>query len=271
MTDELIPGATGSTYVLQPEDVGRYIYCRVRATNVAGTAFVDAAPVGAIAPIVAPDVTAPTITSAATASNAENSVLVHPLTANETVSWSIVGGADAARFEIVGNTLRWLGNGTKDFEAPNDADSDNIYVVQVRATDNAGNSTDQTVSVTVTDVVEAGPGVPPSLVTAPSITDTPAEGVPLSVDPGEWDGDPTIVFNYEWHRTDAAVGIPPTLAEAPSITTEPPSEGVELTCAPGTWDGDPTITFSYEWHKVTGGATGAAGSPIGLLLALTKS
>src|SRR5215204_3896215 len=213
MTDELIPGATGSTYVLQPEDVGRYIYCRVRATNVAGTAFVDALPVGAIAPIVAPDVTAPTITSGATASNAENSVLVHPLTADETVSWSIVGGVDAARFEIVGNTLRWLGN-----------------------------STDQTISVTVTDVVEVGPGVPPSLVTAPSIVATPEEGVPLSVDPGEWDGDPTIVFNYEWHRTDAAVGIPPSLVTTPSITPEPATDGVELTCTSGAWDGDPTIT-----------------------------
>jgi hypothetical protein len=44
----------------------------------------------------APDTTAPTITSANTASVQENSPLSHALTADETVTWSIVGGADAA-------------------------------------------------------------------------------------------------------------------------------------------------------------------------------
>jgi len=85
--------------------------------------------------------------------------------------------------------------------------------------------------------------------TAPSISDTPTEGVSLSVDPGEWNGNPT--FSYEWHRTDAVVGVPPFLVTTPSTTPEPPTEDVELTCTTGIWSGDPTITFSYEWHKVT--------------------
>jgi hypothetical protein len=80
------------------------------------------------------------------------------LTANETVSWSIVGGADQARFELSGSTLRWLSNGTKNFEAPDDADGNNTYVVQVRATDLASNQTNQTITVTVTDVAEGGGG-----------------------------------------------------------------------------------------------------------------
>jgi len=104
------------------------------------------------------DEIAPGITSSATVSNAENSVLAHALTANESVTWSLVGGADIARFELSGSTLRWVANGTKDFEAPNDADANNDYIVQVRATDTAGNQTNQTITVTVTNVAEGGGG-----------------------------------------------------------------------------------------------------------------
>lgn len=98
------------------------------------------------------DTTAPTITSANTAFNIENNTLSHALTANESVTWSIVGGADQTKFEISGSTLRWLANGTKDFDAPDDADTNNTYVVTVRATDLASNTTDQTITITVTDV-----------------------------------------------------------------------------------------------------------------------
>lgn len=106
----------------------------------------------ALAAMGAADTTAPTITSANTASVAENATLSHALTANESVTWLIVSGADQAKFEISGSTLRWASNGTKDFETPDDADTDNAYVVTVRATDGSSNTTDQTITVTVTDV-----------------------------------------------------------------------------------------------------------------------
>jgi len=127
----------------------------VRATDLAGNVSTTQT---IIVTVTDADEVAPTITSASSVSNAENSVLAHVLTANETVSWSIVGGADQARFELSGSTLRWLSNGTKDFEAPNDADVDNAYIVQVRATDLAGNPTNQTITVTVTNVAEGGGG-----------------------------------------------------------------------------------------------------------------
>jgi hypothetical protein len=100
------------------------------------------------------DVTAPTVTSGTTASVDEDATLSHSLTANETVTWSITGGADAADFEISGSTLRWASNGVQDYEDPQDADTDNDYVVQVTATDTAGNTTNQTITVTVDDVAE---------------------------------------------------------------------------------------------------------------------
>jgi hypothetical protein len=98
------------------------------------------------------------------------------LTANEPVTWAIVaGGADNARFELSGNTLRWLANGTKDFEAPNDANADNAYVVTVRATDLAANpSTTQTITVTVTDVAAGvAPAAPVLVLTSGASDNTP--------------------------------------------------------------------------------------------------
>lgn len=100
------------------------------------------------------DTTAPTITTSSSANCAENAQLAVALTADEAVSWSITGGADQARFELSGSTLRWASNGTKNYEAPNDADTNNTYVVQVTATDVAGNATNQTVTITVTAVNE---------------------------------------------------------------------------------------------------------------------
>lgn len=99
---------------------------------------------------------APQFTSATTANNAENSVLAHTLTTDDPSTFTLVGGADQARFEVSGATLRWLSNGTKDFEAPDDADTNNTYVASVRATSIAtGETTDQTVTITVTDVADA--------------------------------------------------------------------------------------------------------------------
>lgn len=86
---------------------------------------------------------------------AENSAFSTSLTANETVTWAIVGGADASAFALSGSTLSMA---AKDFETPQDTadNGTNTYSVTVQATDTAGNvSTQQTITVTVTDVAEA--------------------------------------------------------------------------------------------------------------------
>jgi hypothetical protein len=113
------------------------------------------------------DITPPTITSASTVNVAENATLSHALTADEAVNWGIVAGADSAKFEIAGSTLRWLNNGTKDFEAPDDQDSNNTYVVQVVAQDTSFNESYQVITVTVTDVAEGGGDTTPPTITSP--------------------------------------------------------------------------------------------------------
>ncbi len=92
------------------------------------------------------DVTAPTITSSASPSVAENTVNpTGTLTANEPVTWSIVGGADAALFTVNASTGVWTLNATPDYETKTS------YVVTFRATDLAALTTDQTLTLSIID------------------------------------------------------------------------------------------------------------------------
>lgn len=99
---------------------------------------------------------APLITTPATLSVSENRSLVTLLTSYDPdtvgikpATFSIVGGADAAKFTIVDNSLVFVA--PPDFEVPTDSDRNNSYVVQVQASDGTNTAT-QTITVDVTDV-----------------------------------------------------------------------------------------------------------------------
>ncbi len=106
------------------------------------------------------DSTAPTITGPSSATGAtssisisENTTSVHTFTANETVTWS-KSGTDASFFTISsgGGALTIT---SRNFEAPADTGGDNTYVVVITATDAASNATNQTLTVTITNINEA--------------------------------------------------------------------------------------------------------------------
>jgi hypothetical protein len=116
------------------------------------------------------DTTPPVITGPAGATGAtsaislaENTTAVHTFTANESVTWSINGGADAARFTIGSGTGALVFATAPNFESPTDADTNNTYIVGVRATDTAGNATTQTCTVTVVNANEAPTFAGPSI------------------------------------------------------------------------------------------------------------
>jgi hypothetical protein len=106
-----------------------------------------------------------------------------------TPQYAISGGADAALFEIDPATRMLRFKGLPDFEAPLDADGDNVYEVTVSATD--GQSSDhQSVSVTVANVYE---GVS---FAAPSRTVTLDEGaVQIASAPARGEADAAIVYS----------------------------------------------------------------------------
>ena len=100
------------------------------------------------------DVTAPTITSSANYSAQENQSSVGTATANETVTWSKVSGVDSASVTIISATGLITFIVAPDFEAPTDVGTNNVYDLTIRATDTAGNTTDQAITITVTNVVD---------------------------------------------------------------------------------------------------------------------
>lgn len=82
------------------------------------------------------------------------------------LTFSIGGGADAARFNINPQSGALAFNAAPDFENPSDADGNNVYEVVVAVSDGV-NETRQTINVTVSDVAE---NQPPQITSAPSIT-----------------------------------------------------------------------------------------------------
>ncbi|MDB5384921.1 MAG: Serralysin [Planctomycetaceae bacterium] len=73
-------------------------------------------------------------------------------TGNQAITYSITGGADAARFAIDPNTGTLSFLSAPDFESPTDADANNTYNVTVTASDGTGTPAVQDVTVTVTPV-----------------------------------------------------------------------------------------------------------------------
>jgi hypothetical protein len=102
----------------------------------------------------ADDATPPTITSSSSFSAAENQTAIGTATANEAVTWSIQSGVDSSTVNLVSATGVLTFKSAPNFEAPTDSGANNIYNLTIRATDTAGNTTDQAIAVTVTDVIE---------------------------------------------------------------------------------------------------------------------
>ena len=109
------------------------------------------------------DNTAPLITGpsgSAGASNSskiinENTLVVDTFTANETVVWSINGGNDPTFFSINSSSGLLIFNSAPDYENKIDSNFNGIYSIYVKATDNAGNYSNQWVEVTIADVDES--------------------------------------------------------------------------------------------------------------------
>ena len=136
----------------------------VQVTDAAGNSYSEVMTI-AVTPV---NDNAPVITSngggATAAINvAENSTAVTTITATDadvpaqTLTYSIVGGADSSFFSISSSTGALSFVSGRNFESAADAGANNVYDVVVRADDGALWS-DQTIAVTITNVNEAPGG-----------------------------------------------------------------------------------------------------------------
>ena len=87
----------------------------------------------------------------------ENSKSIHTFSANETVTWSITDGVDKDKFLIDESTGDLSFSSVPDYENPTDSNTNNDYVVKIRATDEVNHSSDQTVTITIEDLDDSSP------------------------------------------------------------------------------------------------------------------
>ena len=105
---------------------------------------------------------APTITSGATPSVPENGTTVIDVDATDPdgetegagLTYSLTGGADQGLFSIGPGTGILTFDAAPDFEAPGDANTDNVYEVDVTVTDSTMLSDTEMLQVTVTDLTQ---------------------------------------------------------------------------------------------------------------------
>ncbi len=147
---------------------------------------------------------APVITSngggaTATITLAENAVSVATVTASDedagsSVSYAIVGGADAAQFTINATTGALSFIGPRDFENPADIGGDNRYEVVVQASDGLGGVDTQALTVDISNINDAPQNV---TLSSNTVAENSANGVLVgtvsAVDP---DAGATLTYSF---------------------------------------------------------------------------
>ena len=138
-------------------------------------------------------------------------------TGDDVTGYALTGGADQAFFSITSPEGELTFQAAPNYESPQDAAGNNEYVLVVTATSGTGareQTTDQTITVTVTNVDEDPTGVP-------TISGTAQVGQTLTAstdgidDP---DGLTNVSYQYQWIRVDS--GTDSDITGATSSTYE---------------------------------------------------
>ena len=194
-TTECTEVATTQSYVPAAGDVGATLRVVVTASNGAGSAVATSEPSAVVAaappwtpPLVPPAVETPPAIEATPQQGVE-------LTAS-LGSWS---GEAPMRYAVTWQrcTADCADVGSGETYVPSSDDVGATLRVHVTVS-NAVGSSEATSAPSA--VVEAQSPVGPAVVTPPSITVTPQEGVELSASPGEWSGDAPFQHGYLWLR-----------------------------------------------------------------------
>ena len=201
---------------------------------------------------------APSFTSSATASVAENSTAVLKVTATDadsqdSVTYAITGGADQSKFSIGSSTGVLTFNTPPDFENPTDAAStnpsnaaaNNEYVLVVTATGGVGaraKTATQTIVVTVTDVNE-----PPSFTSSATASVTENSTAVLKVTATDADAADSVTAYAVTGGADQSKFSITSPGGALTFNTAPDYE-------------NPTDTGTNNIYNVTVQATSGAGS-----------
>ena len=125
-----------------------------------------------------------------------------------------LAGADRGKFnfDTTNGQLTFKGPDSPNYEAPGDANKDNVYEVTVEATDAVGNTGTKDVKVTVTNVEEDG--------TVTISQRQPRVGVAITASVADLDGDVSGV-TWQWSRSTNQSSNFTDIAKATSATYKP--------------------------------------------------
>ncbi len=152
----------------------------------------------------------PTITTSNAISIAENTSSVLTLAASETATWAISGGADQGLFSLETSTGA-LTISLRDFENPQSQASSNTYLVNIIATDLAGNSSSAlALSVAITNVDEY------PVLGSISLSASPAKGNPVTITISV-NVSSKVTFTFNGNRIAGCINRA-TTGTAPSLT-----------------------------------------------------
>ncbi len=280
-----IPGATGSSYTVEPSDVADSLEVVVTATNAVGTSSVTSAATSLVGALSPSDTSLPSITG---------SLIDGQLLSAVTGSWS---GTTPLTYSYQWQLCNTAGEACEDISEALEStlklgaeDVGSTLRVLVTATNSAG-STSATSSAT--SLVGA---LLPSDISLPSISGALTEGGLLSAVTGSWSGTAPISYGYQWQLCNTAGEACKDISEAlettlklgagdigstlrvvvtatnaagstsasssatglvkallPSNTGPPTISGLLqvgklLTAAEGKWAGTAPITYTYQWQ-----------------------
>ena len=194
---------------------------------------------------------APVFTSPDSASAAENQTAAYTAEATDAdgdpLTYSL-SGTDAGLFTIDPATGVVSFNNPPDFEAPSDANGDNVYDIIVTASDNTGGTpdTNQAVTITVTDVNEGGANAPPVFSSPASVSVAENQTVAYTALATDADGDP---LTYSLSGTDADLFTIDPATGVVSFNEAPDAEN------PGDDDGDNVYDIIVTASDNTEGTT----------------
>ena len=174
---------------------------QVRATNDEGTSGWSGSGSGSTDANASPSFTSPETFNVPENQTAVGTVAASDSDSGDSVTgYAIQGGTDASKFLIVASTGALTFASAPNFEAPADTDTDNGYVVVVRAMSGTGarvKTADQTITVTVTDVAGEAPGVP----VAPTVSSASVTSVNVSWTAPTNAGPPITDYDYRHQVT----------------------------------------------------------------------
>ena len=197
-----------------------------------------------------------TFTSASSASFVENATgavytaVANPIASGASVSYSISGGADSAKFSINSSGVVSFVS-SPNHESPTDSGSNNVYNLEVKATE-AGNTntTTHSVAVTVTDVGDVAPSFTSAssasfvenatgaAYTAVAVSDVTGAAVSYSISGGADSAKFSINSSSGWCALSAAPTLRPQPARPVTMFTTlslPPPRPTTPTPSPKAW------------------------------------